>query len=214
MAFTHPVFESLRLPVNLSDHMVVVCLLWALARVFTMGSHTFTTLRRVFFITGTVYLLRAMTVIVTVLPNPLLECKSEPHEDLFFDAWLLFTAHRTSCGDVFFSGHTIIFTCGMLVWLTYSRHAALRIIATTLGVIGMVSLVASAYHYTIDVIVGFWVTNWIWTMYHWSVTLPSLRRKWWGRVLYRLDNSEFFKKEGETEDDLFSLATYMEITDE
>ena len=211
----NPVFKRWALPANLSDQLLLVAVVMILARAFTMGSQTFTTVRRVFFIAGAVYLLRACTVVITVLPNPLLECQSEPHPDLMYDAFLLFSARRVSCGDVFFSGHTIIFTTAILVWTTYSRSYALRTLAVLIGLAGMVSLIASAYHYTIDVLVGFWATAYVWTMYHWSVTLPSLRRTWWARFLYRLDNSEYYKKEGEAEEsDMFSLVSYIELTDE
>jgi hypothetical protein len=197
MSLTRPIYEYLELPVHFSDDILIVCFILMFARGFTMGTRTFTTVRRVLFIVGTLYVLRAMTVVATVLPNPLLECQSTWHPNLFYDALLVFTKKRETCGDVFFSGHTIIFTLTIAIWQTYSRSTLMRVVATICGVVGMLSLIMSAYHYTIDVMVGYAVTSWAWTMYHYGATLPTFRRKWWGKILYRLDNANFYKKEGE-----------------
>lgn len=216
MFMTRPLYQSLGLPPAFSDYMILVCVALIMARVLTMGQRAFTTMRRIAFVTGTVYFLRAMTVVATVLPNPLLECESQWHDNIPYDAFLIFTLQRTSCGDVFFSGHTIIFTIALCVWTTYSRSSVMKSVATVAGIVGMLSLIMSSYHYTIDVAVGWAVTSYVWTMYHYAVTLPSFRRKWWGKTLYRLDNAGYFTREEEEEDTLgnmFDLGGYFEVVE-
>lgn len=213
MQFLHPLFLNLDLPKQLSDILLGMSLLLGFARLLTLRSMTMTAFRRVFLIAGTIYVLRAVTVVSTVLPNPLLECKSEPHENLLIDTFQLFFMQRTSCGDVFFSGHTLMFTISALVWTTYSQSSFFRALATTISVIGAFSLVFSAYHYTIDVLAAYWITSWLWNMYHLTIRTPSLRNKtWWGRILNVFDNSEYFKKEDcQTDDDMVNFAGYLEV---
>lgn len=191
MHVANRLYRKLGLPYNLSDQLIGVAFLSSLLRIVTLQSLASTVLRRLLYVMATVYLLRAFTVIVTVLPNPLVDCVSEPYPNILYDAIQLFLLRRGSCGDVFFSGHTIIFASSAAIWLTYSRSTPLRILFTTSATLGAFSLVASAYHYTIDVAFGWFVTHWVWTMYHWGVTLPSLQRTWWGDILCRVDDPDY-----------------------
>jgi hypothetical protein len=195
LSFLNYYYVKLRLPVNLSDHLIGVCAVAILARILTMQSSTLTVLRRFLFVAGTVYVIRAITVVLTVLPNPLVECESNPSDNLFYDALQIFLLKRTTCGDVFFSGHTIIFTLAGAIWTTYSRNSMMRTLMTVISFLGMISLVGSAYHYTVDVMFGYFVTSWVWAMYHWIATLDSFRKTWFGRLLYRIDNSEFHRRD-------------------
>jgi hypothetical protein len=108
---------------------------------------------------------------------------------VFYDALQLMTMQRVSCGDVFFSGHSIIFTVGAAVWGTYSRNRFCRFGASLVAFIGMLSLIMSAYHYTIDVLFGHMVTMWVWGFYHWVVMLPSLRATWYGQIIMAVDRA-------------------------
>jgi hypothetical protein len=197
MQSLNALFVTSGLPVNISDQFIMIATFAMLLRVFTMQTMALTTavFRRVLYVMGTVYLIRAMTIVLTVLPNPLTECQSDPHKDLLYDAWLIFTMKRTSCGDVFFSGHTIMFTLSMAVWTTYSRSGILSSVFSLSAVLGMISLVASAYHYTIDIMFGYLVTMWVWNHYHWCISLPSFRATWWGRFLNRLDDPLYPEQE-------------------
>lgn len=202
MEVSNKIFVELGLPTNLSDQLILVALFAIILRTFTMQTVPLITavFRRVLYIMGTVYLLRALTVTLTVLPNPLTQCESQPDNDLFYDAYLLLTMKRVSCGDVFFSGHSIIFTISTAIWTTYSRATLVNSLFTVSAFMGMFSLVASAYHYSIDVIFGYLVTMWIWNHYHWSITLPSFRATWWGRALNRLDDPMYVDDDFEDDD--------------
>ena len=196
MQATRPVFKQSGLPDNISDIVLVIALGLALVRIFTLGSMSLTVLRRVFFITGTAYILRSVTVTVTVLPNPLTECQSHQNPNLFLDTLEIFFMRRVSCGDVFFSGHTIMFTVAAAVWITYTANVLMNCFAVLLSAFGAFSLIFSAYHYTIDVFAAVWVVSWLWSSYHLVVKVHGLRSlSVWTRVLNCLDNSEYFKKE-------------------
>lgn len=217
MQSLNAVFRKTGLPVNISDQFIMIATFSMLLRVFTMQTVPLTTavFRRVLYVMGTVYLIRAMTITLTVLPNPLTECHSQPHPELLYDAWLIFTMKRTSCGDVFFSGHTIMFTLSMAVWTTYSRSGFLSTIFSLSAVLGMISLVASAYHYTIDIMFGYLVTMWVWNHYHWCISLPSFRATWWGRFLNRLDDPLFAEQQRRRQLLAKTSATaLMEVDDE
>ena len=103
LTFLNYYYKLWALPIELSDRFIVASAIVACIKIFTMGNRTFTITRRFLFVAGTVYLVRSVSVVLTVLPNPLTECISEPNENLFYDALQLFLAKRTSCGDVFFS---------------------------------------------------------------------------------------------------------------
>ena len=187
MESTHHLYKAAGLPANLSDQLIIVSLIAILLRALTLQSMTSTVARRLLFVMGTAYAMRAVSVTVTVLPNPLVECESVPHPNVLVDAVQLMMMQRVSCGDVFFSGHTIIFTLLVAMWTTYSRNRFYRALFSAIGYAGMLSLVTSAYHYTIDVLAGFMVTMWVWAMYHWAVMLPSLRQSWWAQLVLHVD---------------------------
>lgn len=86
LSFLNYYYKRWNLPVDLSDRMIAVSAICTSIRIFSMGPRTLTVTRRFLFVAGTVYLIRAVTVVLTVLPNPLKECESTPHENLFHDA--------------------------------------------------------------------------------------------------------------------------------
>ncbi|KNE61821.1 hypothetical protein AMAG_07098 [Allomyces macrogynus ATCC 38327] len=109
MHATFKLYRETGLPRNLSDTLVQLAAAMIILRGVTYGRYGCTVLRRAFYVGGIIYLLRAPTVLMTVLPNPLLDCVSHPNQNLFVDALLLLVQARYSCGDVFFSGHSIFY---------------------------------------------------------------------------------------------------------
>lgn len=110
--------------------------------------------RRFMFIYGTVWLLRAFSIVLTVLPNPLEQCKAILHPNPFVAAWLLVFDINHTCADVFFSGHAVGITLFVLFWQRYTKHWFFKIIMWILWVAGCFLIIATHYHYTIDVIFG------------------------------------------------------------
>ena len=84
-------------------------------------------LRRFAAIQGTCFLLRSVTIMVTILPNPYDTCanSSSDAEIPFIEAFKVMLGMRVTCGDVLYSGHAANFTLMALVWQEYG-HSYLR----------------------------------------------------------------------------------------
>ena len=130
-------------------------------------------LRRSFYITGAAYILRAISVISTVLPFPQVQCEDARPADKspLLDAFDLMLMRRVSCGDVFFSGHTIVYSICMWTWITYSMNAYTTAFFIVHGLAGMISLLVAQYHYTIDVMVSAGIVGGIWWLYHHAIRI-------------------------------------------
>ncbi|CBJ32868.1 conserved unknown protein [Ectocarpus siliculosus] len=147
-------------------------------------------MRRVFIIFGTVLMMRAVSVSVTVLPDASPVCRERFEEDaaiaeLFPGAFLeaaRFVWSPTSfvtCGDMVFSGHT---TCLVMVAMTFRRYcraselqtkvllrgfhlsegvlSAVRRAVYAYVALGALVIIGSKLHYTLDVLLAVLVTFW------------------------------------------------------
>ncbi|CAM9825645.1 unnamed protein product [Pylaiella littoralis] len=163
-------------------------------------------MRRVFIIFGTVLMMRAVSVSVTVLPDASPVCresfKGEPAiADLFPGAFLeaaRFVWSPTSfvtCGDMVFSGHT---TCLVMVAMTFRRYcrasevqtkvilrgfhlsegvlSAVRRVVYAYVVLGALVIIGSKLHYTLDVLLAVLVSFCTFSFYH-DWALHDLLRK-------------------------------------
>ncbi|KNE61799.1 hypothetical protein AMAG_07081 [Allomyces macrogynus ATCC 38327] len=188
MNWAYAVFRSVHvLPRDLPDWMTRLASALIISRAVTLGRRGCTVFRRALYIAGAAYLLRAPTVLMTVLPNPLLECESRPHPNLVLDALMLFTQSRSSCGDVFFSGHSIFFLLQARLWLQYSRNPVLRMLAVAVAIFSLASLIFSGYHYSIDVFMATLIVSTLYSLYHWTVQGKIGSRSLWGRLIVALD---------------------------
>jgi hypothetical protein len=201
MQVSHPLYKKLNFSNRASDIAVAVSALVLFTRPLFLGRNCVTVVRRILIVLGTMYLLRAFTVSLTVLPNPFVECHSEREDNVLYNAALVITSQRVTCGDVFFSGHTIIFTLSLCTWLTYAprRFTILKFLATVFNVWSMWILVAAKFHYTIDVLISFLLTSSLWHFYHFAVKSEELQQYWWCRMLKRLDDPFYHYKRGEWE---------------
>ena len=80
-------------------------------------------LRRFAAIQGTCFLLRSVTILVTILPNPYDTCanSSSDQEIPFIEAFKVMLGMRVTCGDVLYSGHAANFTLMAFVWQEYGH---------------------------------------------------------------------------------------------
>jgi hypothetical protein len=157
--------------------------------------------RRFFLVWACANCLRTLCIILTVLTNPYLECQSKPLSNLFSDAFAIFTAQRQSCGDVFFSGHSVGYTLSCLMWLTYRRrrfsgkyrnlitmlHVALTTLYVIFIVVCLVVLIATKFHYSVDVFIGSFLSIMIWQKVHWLLEVDVLRKTPLGRIINKID---------------------------
>lgn len=159
-------------------------------------SMRWTILARLFLIWGALWALRGLTIISTVLPNPDQTCKpklSFPNS-MFMEALanmpFVFWRHEMTCLDVLFSGHTVALTLATLLLLHYMAWAPWFQCSTSPGIvsgaflfktiaiinmfIGYYVIIASKFHYTSDVLMGFMMTVMTFRAYHLAVRVTLL----------------------------------------
>ncbi|KAJ2537506.1 hypothetical protein EV175_006701 [Coemansia sp. RSA 1933] len=115
--------------------------------------------------------IRVTTVAITSVPDPRPTCKYA-----LGNAFTSFAMHR--CGDAIYSGHTLIFVMCAMAWASFAPKTVLgRSLMTFvwgLCIAGSLIVIANRAHYTIDVLLawyiapGAWYTvAWFW---YWHVT--------------------------------------------
>ncbi|KAJ2510496.1 hypothetical protein H4217_007843 [Coemansia sp. RSA 1939] len=115
--------------------------------------------------------IRVTTVAITSVPDPRPTC-----EYALGNPFTSFALHR--CGDAIYSGHTLIFVMCAMVWTSFAPKTLLGRTLTTLVwglcIAGSLVVIANRAHYTIDVLLawyiapGAWYTvAWFW---YWHVT--------------------------------------------
>uniref|UniRef100_A0A915BHB3 Sphingomyelin synthase-like domain-containing protein n=2 Tax=Parascaris TaxID=6254 RepID=A0A915BHB3_PARUN len=92
------------------------------------------------------------------------------------------------CGDLMFSGHTVVLTIMYFTQLQYTPKGLvlLRYIATPITFLGIAALVVSGGHYTMDVLIAYWLTSHVFWGYHQIFEMPKsertnapMSRLWW-----------------------------------
>lgn len=170
---------------------VTGCLLgitWILVLVF--HKHRFILMRRFFALTGTVFLLRCVTMIITSLsvPGTHLECSPRPYGNLWaklekaLEIWQGFgmsVAGVRTCGDYMFSGHTVTLTMLNFFITEYTprRIYFLHTFAWICNLFGIFFILAGREHYSIDVFVAFYITSRVFLYYHTLANSGTLRTK-------------------------------------
>ncbi|KAM4704139.1 phosphatidylcholine:ceramide cholinephosphotransferase 1 isoform 1-T2 [Rhinophrynus dorsalis] len=160
--------------------------------------------RRFFCIVGTLYLYRCITMYVTTLPVPGMHFNCSPK--LFGDTeaqlrrvlkmiaggGLSITGAHTMCGDYLYSGHTVMLT---LTYLFIKEYSSRRLwwyhwICWGLSFVGIFCILLAHDHYTVDVVVAYYITTrsfwWYHTMANQKVLKESsptnlLSHVWWFR---------------------------------
>ncbi|KAI6244139.1 Phosphatidylcholine:ceramide cholinephosphotransferase 2 [Aphelenchoides fujianensis] len=156
-------------------------------------------IRRIFTIGAILYLLRAVVMSVTFLPpsfnNREEICKPQSNttgkgmyalQKLPRDAPI--RHEKILCGDLMFSGHTVVLTVCYFAQLQYTPRGLvlLRYISTPITFLGIAALVVSGGHYTMDVLIAYWLTSHVFWAYHQMFELPRseraqgpMSRLWW-----------------------------------
>jgi hypothetical protein len=167
-------------------------------------------LRRVFLIGAIMYGLRAIVLGVTFLPpsfhNREEICQPQVNRTAMYATEIatrfvtyVVTLGLTSgqekilCGDLMFSGHTVVLTIMYFTQLQYTPKGLviLRYIAAPITFLGIAALVVSGGHYTMDVLIAYWLTSHVFWGYHQMFELPRhlrtgapLSRLWWFWLCY------------------------------
>ncbi|CAK4079270.1 unnamed protein product [Aphanomyces euteiches] len=167
-----------------------------LAIVFIVHPRRLLILRRFTMIYAWINFLRAFCVAVTSLPDASPMCISQfdtskgeyKSHPIFPKAFrrafkvLIRPSHHITCGDMIFSGHTVFLVLVALCVTTYCAKAELNTpftraypwvltlvqTATVIGsTLGAFAIVGTRLHYTLDVLIAFYVTVQTWYTYHW-----------------------------------------------
>jgi PAP2 superfamily C-terminal len=121
---------------------------------------------------GIGYFIRSISMLVIVLPNPDTECVSTwaVSEIWMYEVFRIINRQRITCGDLFFSGHTMTSAAfGLAVWndtvITQSKiiNRIFQISYKLFTWLNWFLITNTRLHYTIDVIVAVLITNYVWS---------------------------------------------------
>lgn len=165
--------------------------------------HRFIIFRRLFLMLSLLYFMRSVTMFVTVLPvssntyfcspksqHPSVATILSRSMSLFLGMGLTLNGHHVYCGDYIYSGHTTILVMSYLMISEYSprRVRWLHWATWAMSLTGVLMVLLSHSHYTVDVIIGYFVTTRLFWMYHTcannqflkkSIRYNYLTREWW-----------------------------------
>ncbi|KAJ8960784.1 hypothetical protein NQ318_020078 [Aromia moschata] len=163
----------------------VLFTIWLIVLLF--HKHRFILMRRFFALSGTVFLLRCVTMLITSLsvPGAHLQCQprnySTQGSSVFADlakklsqAYVIWRGAGMSiqgvrtCGDYMFSGHTVALTMLNFFITEYTpRHIYyLHTLSWMMNMFGIFFILAAHEHYSIDVFVAFYITSRLFLYYH------------------------------------------------
>ncbi|XP_061140619.1 phosphatidylcholine:ceramide cholinephosphotransferase 1 [Syngnathus typhle] len=168
--------------------------------------------RRFFFIVGTLYLYRCITMYITTLPVPGMHFKCSPKlmgdweaqmrrvMKMIAGGGLSITGSHTMCGDYLYSGHTVMLTLTYLFIKEYSprRFWWYHWFCWTLSAVGVFCILLAHDHYTVDVVVAYFITTRLFWWYHTMANQQSLKetsqsnffsRVWWYRPFQYLEEN-------------------------
>ncbi|KAI8579441.1 hypothetical protein K450DRAFT_242183 [Umbelopsis ramanniana AG] len=159
--------------VNYLLETTIICTVIGLALQSPDWTTRWTILRRWCFIMGWLYLFRSITIVVTTLPSPLRDGCIPPTLSISGSVGQRFGAffetvagNDQSCGDNIFSGHTCVMASCALAWRIHAR--ANRILGWLLYLIaaaGILMIIFTHYHYTIDVLLALFIVYVSWYIY-------------------------------------------------
>jgi len=167
---------------------IVFTLIVTMAIVGLLHQHRWIVFRRLFVNMGLLYIARGLCLYITTLPNPKLgkECAlpatslSETWTRVFalFSRMGLSVAGQNYCGDLIFSGHSSGLI-GLYLYITeYTppHQRLLRSVAFILSTFGVFLVLVSREHYTIDVLVAYYLCTRLHWTYHTIANIPALQK--------------------------------------
>ncbi|KAF4656368.1 hypothetical protein FOZ61_007018 [Perkinsus olseni] len=166
-------YQGVRIP----DVCMTLCVLGAAIMIFVKFGFDQGTivLKRTLLLGAIGYTGRALSVPMTQLPNPDGSCKAVLDWNYPLLSILLVPfglAH--TCADVFYSGHSISVTLATMVWWDYSSSMASRLFGLVWGLLTLTIIIATHFHYTIDVVYGVVITFAAWRLYHYAMKVPAV----------------------------------------
>lgn len=168
----HTVYTTNYLPANIILIVVVLFTLLYFLFIYHGIPSKRTVLGRYFLILFFLYLLRCITITVTLYSPVNAECvpyNIESTAEYFTSPWQL-VWKRMSCTDLMFSGHTLVIFTSLFFLGMYIRLRSLSLvkyfILWAIGLTGLFFIVTGKLHYTVDVIVSLIITFLTFWFYH------------------------------------------------
>lgn len=183
------------------SEVIIIASMCAVLILFVVHKHRFILMRRVFLMMGILYLMRSVTMFVTQLPvaSETYYCspqKNQTTPDVIVKRVLHLSAgfglsingKHTFCGDYIYSGHTITLTMAYLVIKQYAPDGLHLIswLSWVASASGIIMIIISRGHYTIDVILAYYVSTRVFWMYHVLASNSSLKCRRRGNPLSSL----------------------------
>jgi shingomyelin synthase len=154
--------------------------------------HRWIVLRRIATIGSLLYFGRCITMFVTQVPvadaeyycSPRFETPQRTFANIILRALkivsgvgLKINGKHTLCGDYIYSGHTVVLVTCYLFIKEYSPRnwKILHCICFIFSFLGVFLLLISRGHYTIDVIVSYWISTRVFWQYHTMAGIAALR---------------------------------------
>jgi len=191
----------------------LLMLIWLTVLLF--HKYRFILLRRFFALSGTVFLLRCITMLITSLsvPGTHLDCtprNSTSNEPLLLDllskmkqAYIIWKGAGMSiqgvrtCGDYMFSGHTVALTMLNFFITEYTPRDIyiLHLFTWMLNCFGIFFILSGHEHYSIDVFIAFYITSRLFLYYHTLANNQSLMQRDTGRTRIWFPLFSFFESD-------------------
>ncbi|XP_022918083.1 phosphatidylcholine:ceramide cholinephosphotransferase 2-like isoform X3 [Onthophagus taurus] len=187
---------------DVSEYIIIVSVnLMLLCMLF--HRHRFIVFRRLFLILSLLYMYRAITMFVTVMPisNKSYYCSPKLNHTtplvivqriatLFSGLGLSVNGKHVFCGDYIYSGHTVILIFSYLFMSEYTpkKLYLLHWLYAAFALVGVAMVQLSHGHYTVDVVIAYYITTRIFWIYHTLANNTSLKqhspnnylgRSWW-----------------------------------
>ncbi|XP_022644612.1 phosphatidylcholine:ceramide cholinephosphotransferase 1-like isoform X3 [Varroa destructor] len=163
------------------SEIIIIASVWSCVLLIILHRYRWIVFRRICVIMGALYAMRALTMFVTQVPMASKTYFCSPKSNhttlgliasrvltLFSGFGLSINGHHTYCGDYIFSGHTLILTLCYLIVKEYSpqRCRVLHLLYFCTSSIGIFCVLLARGHYTIDVVLGYYVTTRVFWIYH------------------------------------------------
>ncbi|XP_065806359.1 phosphatidylcholine:ceramide cholinephosphotransferase 2 [Labrus bergylta] len=183
--------------------------LWLVQWLFL--KHKSIILRRCFFLIGTLYMYRCVTMYITTLPVPgkHMVCAPKLYNDSTGKIWrilqlisgggLSLTGSHLMCGDFLYSGHTVMCTLSYLFIKEYSPRWMwwYHWLCWLLSASGVLCILIGHEHYSIDVLIGYFATTRTFWWYHTMANTHALRQAsnnylsqtWWNPIFNFLERN-------------------------
>uniref|UniRef100_A0A0N5AH01 PAP2_C domain-containing protein n=1 Tax=Syphacia muris TaxID=451379 RepID=A0A0N5AH01_9BILA len=170
---------------------IILALIALMFTIALVHRYRWIVLRRIFFIASLLYFGRCITMLVTQVPvaDPNYPCAPRlgPNHTITDVIWrglrvasslgLNINGKIILCGDYIYSGHTVVLAMTCLFIIEYSprRWKPLHFLSILVSLTGAVFLILSRGHYTVDVVISYYITTRVFWMYHTLIAHSSLK---------------------------------------